>query len=109
MMFITKHFNELLSMDWATIILIMAICGLSSYFLRDYLAAPPMIIFVYPFLVFFSMLAQYIFTQAELYSPKKLDQWLMWTILATIAGNLAGILLAAAFATLRERRSPRRA
>ncbi len=107
MTFLARHYSEFVSMDWATISLILGICGLASYFLRDYLAKPPMIIFVYPFLVFFSMLAQYIFTQMEIFSPKKLEQWLMWTILASIIGNMVGILLAASLASLRDR--PRRA
>ena len=68
-----------------------------------------MIVFVYPVLVLFSALVQHIFVQIELFPPKKLDQWLMWTILATICGNIIGILLVAALARLRERLGGRRA
>jgi uncharacterized membrane protein len=96
-------------MDWPTIVLIVLICGLAGYFLREYLANPPMIVFVYPVLVFFSMLVHYAFTQLELYSPRKLDEWLMWTVLASIVGNMVGILLVAALATLRDRQTARRA
>ena len=42
-------------------------------------------------LVLFSLLAQYFFIVMETFPPKKLDQWLMWTIMATICGNIAGI------------------
>lgn len=108
MNFLTKHFSEFISVDWPTVVLITLICALTSYFLREYLANPPMIVFVYPFLVLFSMLVQYVFTQLEFYSPKKLDQWMMWTILSSIIGNMVGILLAGGLATLRDRQSVRR-
>ena len=67
------------------------LCAIAAYFIKDYLANPPMVIFVYPVLLLFSVLAQYFFMHGEFYSPKKLDQWLMWTILASIAGNVIGI------------------
>ena len=50
-----------------------------------------MIIFVYPLLVLFSLLAQYLFIVMETFPPKKLDQWLMWTIMSTIIGTIVGI------------------
>ena len=50
-----------------------------------------MIIFVYPGLVACSILAQYGFNVLELYPNNRLDQWLMWTIMAAICGTIAGI------------------
>jgi hypothetical protein len=38
----------------------------------------------------------------EIYPPKKLDQWLMWTILATICGTIVGTVLVAGLAMLRD-------
>jgi hypothetical protein len=46
---------------------------------------------------------QYFFTQIELFSPKKLDQWLMWTIMASICGTIIGTGLIAGAITLRDR------
>ena len=85
------------------------LCGLASYFLKEYLANPPLIIFVYPVLVLFSILVQYSFAQAELYAPRKLDQWLMWTILASICGTFIGIVVVALLAIMRDRAGMRRA
>jgi drug/metabolite transporter (DMT)-like permease len=104
-----RHAQGLMAMDWPTIIVVCVLCGLASYFLKEYLANPPMIIFVYPVLVGLSLLAQYTFTVAELYVPKKLDQWLMWTILATICGTIAGTALVAGLVSLREGFSRRKA
>jgi hypothetical protein len=54
-------------------------------------------------LVLFSVLVEQIFIHAELFQPKKLDQWLMWTIIASICGTVAGTCLVAGLARLRER------
>jgi hypothetical protein len=98
-----RHVEGLMAMDWSTIIVVCVLCGLASYFLKEYLANPPMIVFVYPVLVALSLLAQYLFTISDLYAPKKLDQWLMWTILATICGTVVGTGLVGALAALRDR------
>jgi len=104
-----KHLGNIVSTDWQTIAVICVLCGLASYFLKEYLANPPMIVFVYPVLVAFSVVVQYLFTINELFVPKKLDQWLMWTILATICGTVVGTCLVAALASLREGGGRRRA
>jgi len=104
-----KHIENLMAMDWPTIAVVCVLCALASYFLKEYLANPPMIIFVYPILVTLSLLARYAFTVAELYAPNKLDQWLLWTILATICGTIAGTGLIGALVALREGPSRRKA
>jgi hypothetical protein len=97
-----RHVEGLMAMDWSTVIVVCVLCGLASYFLKEYLANPPMIVFVYPVLVALSLLAQYIFTVNDLYALKKLDQWLMWTILATICGTIVGTVLVGGLVVLRE-------
>jgi hypothetical protein len=109
MSFLARHFNDLLGMDWQTLVVIAVLCGFASYFIKEYLATPPLIIFLYPLLVLFSVLTQYLFTQIELFPPKKLDQWLMWTIMASICGTIIGTCLVAGMITLRERLGGRRA
>jgi hypothetical protein len=103
------HIEGLLAMDWATIAVVCVLCGMASYFLKEYLANPPMIVFVYPVLVALSLLAQYTFTISDLYAPNKLDQWLMWTILATICGTVVGTGLVGALAAFRDSSSPKKA
>jgi magnesium-transporting ATPase (P-type) len=103
MSFLMKHLDGLMAMEWKTIVVICVLCGMACYFLKEYLANPPMIIFVYPVLVFLSMLVQYLFTLADLFAPTKLDQWLMWTILATICGTMLGTCLIGALVKIKER------
>ena len=101
-----KHIDNIIAMDWQTIAVICALCAVAAYFLKEYLANPPMIIFVYPLIVVLSILVQYGFVVAEIFPPRKLDQWLMWTILASICGTITGTALIAGLMTLRD--GPRR-
>ena len=109
MSFLAKHIDSLLLMDWQTLTLLAVICAIAAFFIKDYMANPLLVIFIYPFLLLFSILAQYFFNQLELFSPKKLDQWLMWTILASIAGTIVGTGLVACIAVLRDRSGNRAA
>ena len=104
-----RHLEGLIAMDWPTIAVICVLCALACYFLKEYLANPPMIIFVYPVLVGLSMGVQYLFILGDFYAPKKLDQWLMWTILATICGTVVGTALVAALAAMRDNLGSRKA
>ena len=81
-------------------------CVIAAYFIRDFLASPPMIVFVYPVLLGFSVLAQHAFIYLEMYPPKKLDAWLMWTVISAIIGNFVGLLVVACLGRLREMIGP---
>jgi hypothetical protein len=92
---ILKHMENIWAMDRPTLAVIAGLCIMASYALKDYMANPVLIVFVYPILFLFSVLVQYGFILGELYPPRKLDQWLMWTIMASICGNIIGIAFVA--------------
>ena len=98
---VIKHLNNIYAMDQATLGTLCALCTVSAYALKDYLAFPIMAIFSLPVLFLCSVLVQYTFILGELYVPRKLDQWLMWTILAAICGNMIGITVVAGLGHLR--------
>jgi hypothetical protein len=95
--------DTLRSTDWVTLGILAATCGIASLFLKDYLALPPTIIFIYPFLILFSLLAYHSFIYFEVYPTTKLDQWLLWTILSGISGILVGTILIGTYSALRYR------
>ena len=97
-----KEIENLISMDWQTLVVLAIFCVIAAYFIRDFLASPPMIVFVYPVLLGFSVLAQHAFIYLEMYPPKKLDAWLMWTVISAIIGNFVGLLVVACLGRLRE-------
>jgi hypothetical protein len=99
---VAKHLSNIYAMDKPTLAVICVFCGIAAYALRDFLANPIMVIFVFPLLFVSSILIQYMFILGELYQQKKIDQWLMWTVMASICGNVIGITLVAWFGRLRE-------
>jgi hypothetical protein len=105
MNFLSRHIDGLMLMDWQSLMLLAVICAIAAFFIKDYLANPLLVLLVYPLLLLFSVLAQYIIGQADIYSPKKLEQWLMWTILASIVGNVIGMGAVACIVTMRDRSS----
>jgi formate/nitrite transporter FocA (FNT family) len=70
--------------------------------LKDYLASPIYAIFAFPVLFILSVVVQYLFILGEVYPPRKIDQWLMWTIMASICGNILGIAIVAWFSRVKE-------
>lgn len=102
MVFLAKHLDNILSIDRPTLLVICMLCAMAAWILKEYLAHPPLIVFVYPVLVLLSIVAQYTLILGEVYPPNKLDLWLMWTIMASIAGTICGVIMLAAAASLRE-------
>lgn len=92
---IVKHLYNIIEMDRATLAVIAALCAMSAFALKEYMANPVLVIFVYPVLFLSSTLIQYGIILLELYPPRKLDQWLMWTIMASICGNILAIAFVA--------------
>ena len=99
-----EAFDTIVSTDWQTLAVIAVLCAIASLFLKEFLAIPIFIIFVYPVLVFLSVLTHHAFMYMELYPSNKLDQWLMWTILAAITGTISGTALVAGISAFRDRK-----
>jgi glucan phosphoethanolaminetransferase (alkaline phosphatase superfamily) len=91
MSLLAHHLSNIVATDYKTIAIICLLCALVAYFIKEYLAHPPLIIFVYPVIVACSILAHYAFNFFEVYPNNRLDQWLMWTIMAAICGTIARI------------------
>jgi amino acid permease len=92
---VLKHLSNIWAMDRATLGVIFALCAVAAFTIKDYMANPFMALLVLPVLFVFSVLAKYLFILGEMYSFRKLDQWLMWTVTAAIIGNIVGISLVA--------------
>jgi hypothetical protein len=88
MSFFSRHIDHLLQMGWQTIAALALICAVAAFFIKDCLAHPPVVLYAYPFLLIFSIPSPYVFERAELFTPKKLDPWLTWTLLVSTWGTL---------------------
>lgn len=100
---VLRHIDGILAMDRPTLAVIAGLCVITAYFLKEFMANPTLIIFVYPVLFVCSVLFQYVVILMEIYPPRKLDLWLMWTVFACIAGNITGIAIAAGLGRLLDR------
>ena len=98
-----EHLENILSPDLATLAVLAALCAIAAYFVKEYLANPTMIVFVFPVMLVCALVAYYLFASTDQFNPKKMDQWLMWAILASICGAVVGIGVASMLAALRER------
>ena len=98
-----QHLENILAIDATTLYVIGGLCAVACYFIKDYLATPPLVILLYPFIFLLSVLTQYAFILMEIYPSNKLDLWLMWTIIASIVGTIFGTSLVAAVAVWRYR------
>jgi hypothetical protein len=97
-----KHVDGILSIDLPTLIVIAVLCGAAAWVIKEYLSNPLMFLAVFPALFLISVLIQYAFILGELYVPNKIDQWLMWTILAGIGGTVLGIVVVGCCCKLQE-------
>jgi hypothetical protein len=102
MRFFSRHIDHLLQMDWQTIAALALICAVAAFFIKDCRAHPPVVVCLSPLLLIFSILAPYVFEPAELFTPKKLDQWLTWTLLASTCATLFGPGLLAPLSWVRD-------
>jgi hypothetical protein len=103
-----SHLGSIVSPDWSTLAVIALLCAIAAYVVKEYLAHPPMVVFIYPIMIFFALTAYYLLLATEQFNPKKIDQWLMWTILASIGGTVVGVVAIGLLATLREKLGHRR-
>ena len=105
MALLAHHLSNIVATDYKTIAIICLLFALAAYCITEYLAHPPLIIFVYPVIVACSILAHFVFNLFEVYPNNRLDQWLMGTIMAAICGTIAGIGLITGAVITKERLS----
>jgi hypothetical protein len=102
---LVRHIDNICATDWQTLATILLFCAATALALKEYVA-PVLAILALPVLFLASVLAHYSFLVGQMYIPNKLDQWLMWTVLAAICGNTIGIAVVAAIGRLRDRAVP---
>lgn len=98
---LVTHIDNICATDWLTLATILLFCVATALALKEYVA-PVLAILALPLLFLGSVLVHYSFVLGQVYIPNKLDQWLMWTVLASICGNMIGIAVIAAIGRLRD-------
>jgi hypothetical protein len=97
MQIIFDYVNELMEIDASTMSLLLFICGVAKWMIKNHLTNAAMVFIMYPFTMLFSMGAYLTFYRLELFALNKPDQWLMWTIMAATVGVLVTLVATAGF------------
>jgi hypothetical protein len=97
-----KHVDGILSIDLPTLVVIAVLCAAAGWIIKEYLSNPLMFLAVFSVLFAISVLIQYGFILGGFYIPNKIDQWLMWTILAGIGGTVVGTVIIGGCCMLQE-------
>lgn len=103
------HLERIVTPDMGTLAVVAVLCAIAAYFIKDYLANPPLIIFVYPVMILCSLVFYYVFLETGQFNGKRLDQWLMWTILSSMVGtglSIGTLLVAILFLDRAQEREP---
>lgn len=79
--------------DSSTYLLIALFCGAASYFVRTRLLNTAVLVFLYPLFCLGAFALYAGFMHAELFSPKRHSDWIMYSVFAAAGGCAFGILL----------------
>jgi hypothetical protein len=101
-----RHLQNIYAMDWPTLAVISSLCVATAFAIREYLAHSILALLALPVLFAASVGMQYLLIVGEVYIPNKLEQWLMWTVIASICGNMIGIAIVAAVGRIKDRTVP---
>jgi hypothetical protein len=100
---IGTHLTAMFDVSGGTWFLFCLISGIAVWLIRNSLASSITVIFIFPTVLFLALLVNHICLFNGLFDPKKMADWLIWTIMAATAGTLGGIGLAAAIAQFWDR------
>ena len=101
-----KHLGNICMIDRVTLAVLAGLCIGSALALREYFVYPILAFLSLPILFSISVIIQYLFITQELYIPRRLDQWLLWTVLASMCGNMIGLAIVACIGRLKDRAAP---
>jgi hypothetical protein len=93
MITILEHFDNIVSIDRPTMIIIGLICSVIVWFSKDYFTSPILAICAWPLFFAASISAYYIFVTLEYFMPSRLDQWLAGMVISATSGTIVGVFL----------------
>ncbi len=97
------HLTAMFDVSGGTLFLFCMICGTSVWLIRNSLASSAAALLIFPAGMFLTLLVNYFMLSNGMFDPKKMADWLIWTIMAATVGSLSDIGLTAAIAQLWDR------
>lgn len=106
---LSAHLAAIIDIDSSTWVLFTLICGSSVWLMRNHLANILTVILIFPLVMFLSLAINYASATHGLFDPKKMSDWMIWTIMSATAGTMVGLAIIAVTARMWERQSSVRA
>jgi hypothetical protein len=103
MAMVMTHLAGMFDVTGGTLFLFCLICGAAVWLIRNSLANVLTTLLLFPTILFLALLVNYICVSNALFDPKKMADWLIWTIMAATAGVFGGIGIAAVVAQVWDR------
>ena len=79
--------------DPTAVMTMSVMCMVGAYMTRNQMANPNGAFMIYPFLLMFAILSNFVFDQFGLFDAKKMDQWLVVVSLSAVCGMVVGLSL----------------
>ena len=89
-------------LDSSTWVLFTLICGSAVWLMRNHLANILTVILIFPLVMALSIAINYVAATNGLFDPKKMSDWMIWTIIAATAGTMFGLAIIAVTARMWE-------
>jgi hypothetical protein len=90
-------------LDKTTVSVVLIFCGWAAYTIRDKLTNPASLIILYPIFVFIGLSIYALAANFNWFSPKRMVEWLTYTVLSASIGAIVGILLVAVLRSVQDR------
>jgi hypothetical protein len=102
---ISDHIAAIFDVTSGTMMLFCFISSVAVWLIRNSLSSSLAMVMIFPLVLGLSLIANYSCLSLGLYDPKKMADWLIWTIFSATAGALVGIGSIAAMAQLSDNKA----
>lgn len=100
---LSTHFAAMFDIDSSSWVLFTLICGSAVWLMRNHLANILTVILIFPLVMFLSLAINHLCMTNGLFDPKKMSDWMIWTIMCATAGTMFGLAIIAVTARMWER------
>jgi hypothetical protein len=87
-MSVAEHLSAMLDVGGSTLFLFTLICGGAVFLISSKVASVFTLVAVFPMAMLLSIVTYYICAVLGLFDPKKMADWLVWTIMAGTSGTM---------------------
>lgn len=91
------------ALDSTTVIVVVLFGGWAAYMIRDKLTNPASVVILYPIFVVVGLTTYAVAANLHWFSPKRMVEWLTFTVLSASIGAIMGILLVAILRSVQDR------